>query len=591
MPRFPLSPLFAGLLAASVALPVLADESLFMGAPVQVGKTANGALINQAVIDNAKLVRHQNNEPYKLTEGVWILPGLMLNSAVIEGPDGLIVWDTGEGLADGKRYRELIRTFSDKPIKAIIYSHSHYTKGARTLVEGEKDVLTIGHPKLNENMQISGLGSYYSEVEPLQRARAYQHAQIALPEQGPDGKAGFAVTMGESGFIPVNTPVQHGQELRVAGVRLTFLTRGGSDTDDTIAVWLPDRKVALNNLVWPWMPNFYTPRGAKYREPRDWTLGLQDLIDLQPEYLINQHSLPVSGKEKVLQTLTNYRDFINLVLDQTLRGILQGKGPEDLRDFIQLPRHLAQDPWLFESYGQLDWYAPAIMEHALGWWDGDAASLVKLPPHASAERLVPLLGGRDKVLAEVRKAQAKGELAWALELLGYQFRLTPDDAEVRQLKADLLRRSAYVATASITRAFMLNQALALEGKIKLPRVIPPNAAQIAANPARFVDEWRVRVDPVKAQDTDAVMRFDFIDGTQSSAALHVRRGVAQFVATPANYSQKVDYVLRLDSATFAALFLNKQGLAELLGSGKIELTGDEAGASAFLAMFDPYTVY
>jgi alkyl sulfatase BDS1-like metallo-beta-lactamase superfamily hydrolase len=590
MPRFPLSPLFVGLLAASVALPVLADESLFMGAPVQVGHTTSGALINQAVIDNARLVRHQNSEPYKLTEGVWILPGLMLNSAVIEGPDGLIVWDTGEGLADGKRYREEIRKFSDKPIKAIIYSHSHYTKGARTLVEGEKDVLTIGHPKLNENMQISGLGSYYSEVEPLQRARAYQHAQIALPEQGPDGKAGFAVSMGESGFIPVNTPVQHGQEMVVAGVRLKFLTRGGSDTDDTIAVWLPDRKVALNNLVWPWMPNFYTPRGAKYREPRDWTLGLQDLIDLQPEYLINQHSLPVSGKENVLQTLGNYRDFINLVLDQTLRGILQGKGPEDLRDFIRLPRHLAEDPWMFESYGQLDWYAPAIMEHALGWWDGDAASLVKLPPQASAERLVPLLGGRDKVLAEVRKAQAKGELAWALELLGYQFRLTPDDAEVKQLKADLLRRSANVATASITRAFMLNQALALEGKIKLPRVIPPNAAQITANPPRFVDELRVRVDPVKAQDTDAVMRFDFVDGTQSSVALHVRRGVAQFVAAPATYSQKADYVLRLDAATFAALFLNKQGLSELQGSGKVELTGDEKGASAFLALFDPYKV-
>jgi alkyl sulfatase BDS1-like metallo-beta-lactamase superfamily hydrolase len=245
---------------------------------------------------------------------------------------------------------------------------------------------------------------------------------------------------------------------------------------------------------------------------------------------------------------------------------------------------------MFESYGQLDWYAPAIMEHALGWWDGDAASLVKLPPHESAERLVPLLGGRDKLLVEVRKAQAKGELAWALELLGYQFRLTPDDAEVKQLKADLLRSSAHAATASLTRAFMLSQALALEGKARLPRVIPPNAAQIAGNPPRFVDELRVRIDPIKAQDTDAVMRFDFVDGTQPSVALHVRRGVAQFVATPANYAHKADYVLRLNAETFAALFLNKQALAELLAGNKVELTGDRAQASAFLALFDPYSI-
>lgn len=591
MPRFPLSALFAGLLAASGTLPALADESLFMGAPFEVGKTASGALINQAVLDNGKEVRHQDSKPYKLTEGVWMLPGPMLNSAVIEGPEGLIVWDTGEGLADGERYRKAIRTFSDKPIKAIIYSHSHYTKGARTLIEGEKDVLTIGHPKLNENMKIGGLGSYYPEVEPLQRARAFQHAQVALPEQGPDGKAGFAVTLGESGFVPVNTPVQHGQELVVAGVRLKFLTRGGSDTDDCIAVWLPDRKVALNNMVWPWMPNFYTPRGAKYREPRDWTLALQDLIDLQPNYLINQHSLPVSGHDKAMKTLTNYQDFINLVLDQTLRGILQGKGPDELRDFIKLPRHLLEDPNMFESYGQLDWYAPTIMQHALGWWDGDASTLVKLPPRASAERLVPLLGGRDKLLVEVRQAQTRGELAWALELLDYQFRLTPDDTEVKQLKADLLRSSAHAATASITRAFMLSQALALEGKARLPQVIPPNAAQIAGNPARFVDELRVRVDPLKAQDTEAMMRFDFVDASQPSVALQVRRGVAKFVPQPASYASKADYVLRLDSATFAELFLNKQTLADLLKNDKVQLKGDQAGASSFLALFDPYTFF
>ncbi|MNJ19604.1 alkyl sulfatase C-terminal domain-containing protein [Pseudomonas alkylphenolica] len=121
-------------------------------------------------------------------------------------------------------------------------------------------------------------------------------------------------------------------------------------------------------------------------------------------------------------------------------------------------------------------------------------------------------------------------------------------------------------------------------------MIPPNAAQIAANPPRFVDELRVRVDPIKAQDADALMRFDFVDGTKTSVALHLRRGVAQFVAAPASYAQKADYVLRLDAATFAALFLNKQGLSELVDSGKIEITGSKEGASAFLALFDPYKI-
>src|SRR5262245_6577505 len=444
-------PMTAALVATCMVLPAGANPSLYMGGQVSLSDVENGAVVNRAVLDNAKLVKHQDTTPYKLTEGVWLLPGPTLNAAVIEGPDGLIVWETGENVAMGREYKRLIRTISSKPIKAVIYSHAHYTLGTRAIVEGEGDVMVIGHPNLNENVRVSS-SAYFPETDPLQRARAYQHAQLFLPEKGPDAKHGFVLDIGERGFVPVNRPVKHNEELVVAGVRLKFLTEGGSDTDDCISVWLPDRKVALTNVVWPFMPNLYTPRGAKFRDPRVWSTALRDLRALQADYLIMQHGRAIAGKDEVARTVGDYLDFINLVLDQTLRGILQGKGPDELRNFIQLPRHMASDPWLFESYGQLDWYAPYIMEHAIGWWDGDAASLVQLPPREVSERLVPLIGGRGKLLAAVRKAQADGELAWALELLNHQFRLTPQDAEVRQLKADLLRRSAQVGTSSITRA-------------------------------------------------------------------------------------------------------------------------------------------
>jgi alkyl sulfatase BDS1-like metallo-beta-lactamase superfamily hydrolase len=582
-----ISPLLAGVLAICAAWPSMAEESIYMGAPVKLASAENGAIVNQAVLDNASLVKHQDEKPYKLTEGVWVLPGPVLNSAVIEGPDGLIVWETGENMVQGKQYKEKIRKISNKPIKAVIYSHAHYTLGTRAVIEGEKDVMVIGHPNLNKNMQqASALGSYFPETEPLQYARAYQHAQVYLPEQGPDAKAGFIVHVGESGFVPVNKPVRHGEELTVAGVRMKFFTEGGSDTDDCISVFLPDRKLVLNNVVWPWMPNFYTPRGAKFRDPRDWITAVTDIRAVQPEYLISQHGRAIAGKEEVQRTINNYLDFIHLVFDQTLRGILQGKGPEELRDFIKLPKHLAQDPWLFQSYGQLDWYAPYIMEHAIGWWDGDAATLIKLPPQAIAERLVPLIGGRDKLLVAVREAQAKGELAWAMELLNYQFRLTPGDAEVKQLKADLLRRSAQVSTSGLTRAFMLSQALGLEGKAKVARVVSPRIEKILANPANFVNQHRVRIDPIKAQDTDAMMRFDFTDGSKKSVALHARHGVAEFVEHPDSYGRKADYVLNLDGKSYAALFLNQKTLDELVKQGAVKLSGDKAGASAFLDLFD-----
>ncbi len=554
------------------------------GAPPS--RAANGARISQAVLDNEKLVRHQDSTPYQVTERVWVLPGTTLNAALIIGDDGLIVWESGEHIEHGRQYRERICAISTLPIKAVIYSHSHYTLGTSALIEGEADVAIIGHPQLNANMQAGSVGVAFPEIEPLQRARAVQHAQMLLPEEGDDAQYGFVIGRGKPGFVPVNTHVSHGETLTIAGVRLQCLTEGGSDTDDCLSVWLPDEQLALNNILWPWQPNFYTPRGAKFRDPRIWAKALRQILALRPQYLVSQHARTLVGAEEIERTLRNYLDFTLLVLDQTLRGILQGKGPDELRGFVRLPPHLAEDPWLFESYGRLDWHAPYILNHAVGWWDGDAASLVRLPPEDIAQRMVPLLGGREGVLAAVEDATARGELPWALELLNYLFRLAPEDPQLRQRKAALLRASAHGTTSSITRGFMLTQALALEGRIGLPGVILPPAAQVSATPATFVDHMRVRVDPIRAQETDAVMRFDFTDGARQSVALHLRRGVAEFLDSPEQHYRKADFVLTLDGAAFAQLYLGRESLASLLERKAVQLEGGRDGALAFLALFD-----
>ncbi|AET94378.1 Alkyl sulfatase (plasmid) [Burkholderia sp. YI23] len=552
----------------------------------QAVSAVNGALVNRSVLENERLVRHQDATPYELTDRVWVLPGTALNAAVIVGDDGLIVWESGEHLEHGKQYREAIRRISTKPIKAIIYSHTHYALGARAILEGEDNVAVIGHARLNENMRVAALGSYFPEIQPLQHARAMQHAQALLPQSGDDAQYGFVIEHGPTGFVPVNTPVAHGEMLTIAGVRMQFFTEGGSDTDDCVTVWLPDQKVALNNILWPWQPNFYTPRGAKFRDPRVWSEALRHLLALEPAYLISQHARSITGAAEIERTLRNYLDFTMLVLDQTLRGVLAGKGPDDLRGFIELPRHLKEEPWLFEAYGRLDWHAPYIMNHALGWWDGDAATLERLAPAEIAGRMTTLLGGRARVLDAVHAARAQGDYAWALELLNYPLKLAPDDAELRQLKASLLRSSAQATTASIARGFMLSQALALEGKIDLPRLVPPSKRQIAADPATYVDHLRVRVNPLQAQHIDAIMRFDFIDGARPSVALHVRRGVAEFIARPHELSRHADFILTLDGKTFAQLFVSPSSLQTLLNEEALRLTGDASAACAVLATFD-----
>ena len=158
---------------------------------------------------------------------------------------------------------------------------------------------------------------------------------------------------------------------------------------------------------------------------------------------------------------------------------------------------------------------------------------------------------------------------------------------MRQLKAEALRQMAYVSTGANNRAHLMSQALALEGKVTLPRVVPPAPETIAAFPTTFVDYFRVRIDPAKSGETDCVLRFDFPDDT--SAGLHVRRAVAEFIEDPAAYPRDPDIVLKLSPEAWAKVYLSAEPIDELIEGGEIEVTkGDAAEAARVLNVFDRY---
>lgn len=560
-----------------------------MGAPVKLGTADNGAVVNQAALDAHAKTFPPRKETVQIADNIWVMQNPSVNAAFIVGDDGVIVWEAGDNLEDGVYYKAEIRKVTDKPIKALMYSHSHEVLGGTTLLEGEKDVLVIGHPNVNENLKTSGVGAYFPETEPLQWARVYEYFNAFLPETGPDGKWGITVELSERGFVPVNHPVTNGEELTIAGLRFQFFTEGSTDSSDTMTVWMPDQKVALNNALWPYAPNIYSPRGSLWRDPRAWRDATRILRDLQPEILIGQPTLTLIGKDKIFAHLNNYMDFSNFMLDQTLRGLLKGLGPDDLIDFVQLPEHLQQEPHLAEIYGLFCWYPTYIAQYALGWWDGDAATLFRLPPNEVAQRLVPALGGRDKVLALAKEARDKDEYAWALQLVGYLWRLDSGDAEIRQLKADLLRASAQRTTSMIARPISLTAALALEGKITVPRLVAPTVEQIKSfPPGEFVNRHRIRIDPVKSKNTDAMIRFEFTDADDKAVALHIRRGVVEYVDEPDKYYRKPDFTLSLTRETWTKLYLSRANVEQLAGMGELKVTEDAAACDRVLELFDKF---
>jgi alkyl sulfatase BDS1-like metallo-beta-lactamase superfamily hydrolase len=512
--------------------------------------------------------------------------------AVIDTDEGLIAFDTGDAEHDGEILLEAIRTVSDKPIKAIIYSHSHTVHGAGVFAEGNQDVIVIGKPGLNEvvaeDAAASGIPAYYPEVGPYLLGRAITQFNGYLPKEGPDAWVmPFNVSPASSAFLPVNTPVQDGEEMTILGVKMQFFTRYGTDDKFHTTVWLPERKIVFSMMLWSSPPQLYSLRGDVFRDPREWIAGLKLTRDLNADVLVSAASRPVVGKENVRKALQDYLDGASFVLDQSLRGILAGLGPDDLRHFVTFPKYLDDAPFNLQNYGEISTYSPAIFYQAIGWYDNNAANMKPIAPIEEARRLVPLMGGREKVLEATRAALDKKEYAWAAKLADQLYLIDNQDMDARQLKADALRQMAYVSTGGSDRAHLMSQALALEGKVHIARVVPPPPAVVSASPTTFVNYFRVRIDPKKSDTTNKFIRFDFSDGTK--AGLHVRRAVAEFVAEPEKYQRKPDFVLAMSGETWARLYVSQATPEELINSGEIKVTGDADEAARLIDLFDRYS--
>jgi len=567
-------------------------KNRYMGAPVTMAKAPNGAVTNEELlsrIGDFNWIKPTIENP---AEGIYVLGGYSLAPmAFIETDEGLIAFDTGDTKHDGELNFQAIRTVTDKPFKAIIYGHSHTCFGAAVLADGNKDVMVIGHPKLNDVVKANagGAPAFYPEVGPYLTARAVTQFNGYMPKEGPDA---YVVPtnlseMDTSAYIPVNRPVQDGEEFTVLGVRMQFFTKYGSDDKVHTTVWLPDHKILFTTLLWNAPPQLYSLRGDVFRDPRVWIEGLKFNRDLNAEVLISAACKPIVGAKQIRQTIEQYLDGASFVLDQSLRGILGGLGPDDLRHFVKFPKYLDEAPINLQSYGEISSYSPAIYYQTVGWYDNDAANLKPLAPVDEARRLVPLMGGREKVLAAAKAALGKKELSWAAKLVNQLYLINNQDKEARQLKAECLRQMAYVSTGANDRAHLMSQALSLEGKVDIARLIPLPPEAIAAAPATFVDYFRVRLDPDKSDTTNKLIRFEFPDGTK--AGLHVRRAVAEFVHDPDSYQNKTDVTLSMSGETWAELYLSQATPEDLIEKGELKVKGNATEAARLLNLFDRYT--
>lgn len=473
-------------------------------------------------------------EVITVSPGVHVAVGYgIANSVLIEAPEGLIVVDTMETLEAAAEVAAEFRKISQQPVRALIYTHSHQDHiggGPAYLLPGQDAPAVYAHRRTQALID-------HSSVElqaAIQRRAFFMYGNFLSPEEMVNVGNGPRLAVGADSRISVLRPTRtFEQELEetVAGLRLRLVHAPG-ETEDQLFVWLPDRRVLLaGDNIYRAFPNLYTLRGTRYRDPKAWAASLDQMRALKPEVLVPGHSRPLIGAEPVLATLTDYRDAIRYVYDQTVRLINQGLGPDEIATRLRLPAHLAASPWLQEFYGRPDWSARSIYAGSLGWFDGNPSGLKPLPQAEEAARIAALAGGPEALGAAVRAAAARGEHQWVLQLSDHALRLDPPPAGVRAARIAALRALGEAEANPNARHWYLVAMHELAGDLVLPaQALKPTPDMLAAMPlSLFFDGMAVNLDAEAAADRRLRVVFEFSDSPERYT-YHLRRGVSEIVA-------------------------------------------------------------
>lgn len=408
-------------------------------------------------------------EVIEVVDGVYVAVGYGLaNSILIEGDDGAIVVDTMESRRAAEAVKAEFDKITDKPIVAIIYTHNHYDHVMGAAVFADEGTEIYAHEALMPAIERS-----QKVLRNAMMARNVRQFGILLPESMHRGAGiGPRLVLDDFGaasqFLPPTKTVGDGRtRLNIAGVELELVHAPG-ETPDQLYVWLPKQRALLcGDNYYLAFPNLYAIRGTPYRDPRSWADSLDIMIAEEPEYLIPSHTDPIRGKEAVREVLTDYRDAIRSVIDQTFAGMNAGLGVEEIVDSVRLPEHLASKPYLQETYGTVPWSVRAICTGSLGWFDGNPTRLFPLSQVDRAEHMVKLAGGEEALLKQVREALDKGDAQWAAELADNLIVLAKEPGEAHALKAKALIALAAQQTSMNARNYYLSSARDLERAVRI----------------------------------------------------------------------------------------------------------------------------
>ena len=529
----------------------------------------------------------------KISEHIWAAIGYDLaNEILIHTPEGNVIIDPLMSPKRGEAAkRDLIASAPGGPVKAIIYTHSHIDH-----IGGTSLWMEDSPPIWATDSFIKHFYKQYQVFLPIENIRGRrqfgEHAILEdLPCNGIGRRTDIRASLEGAGIrLPTHT-FSGSKTLNIGGVSITLIGAPG-ETDDQLIVWIPEDKtlIAADNFYWAF-PNLYTIRGTSPRPVDQWIKSIDIMRRLRPEHLLPCHTVPIHGEQEIETALTNYRDAIQWVRDEVIRGANKGYDLDTIAENIKLPPHLAGLHYTKEFYGQVDWSAKGIYTSNLGWFDGRADKLYPMNAKEAAQREIRLMGGPEKVMQLADVALQQDDIRWSIHLLAKLVDSGMATGNMKKVLDDRLAIS-YEKLASTLynlngRGYLLESAYELRHGMEKPTRVKLDESLVAKVPLETIfSVMTSRLIPEKAMDVHETVHFVFPDENKRFIVT-IRKGIAEVVeGEPLTGTPDPVAVLTTDAFTFRKMAMKMISPVTAFTSRKMKVQGSWLNFLFWFARFN-----
>jgi alkyl sulfatase BDS1-like metallo-beta-lactamase superfamily hydrolase len=531
---------------------------------------------------------------FEVVPGIFQLRGYDISvMTLIAGDSGWIVIDPLLTPATAKAGLDLAnRTLGERPVVAVIYTHSHGDHFGGVLGVTSRDALQSGEVQIYApaGFMAETVGESVLAGTAMGRRAQYQFGnKVPVGPQGVIGVGlGPKLASGPIGLLPPTRELsREGEALTIDGVAFEFIDTGQTEAPSEFVFYLPQfRALHTAEVMTRTMHNVLTPRGALVRDSLQWSRKIDEVLARyvgKSDVMLASHHWPSWGAEEVRQKLRNQRDVYRYVHDQTLRLANQGYTMDEIAELIGEPDFAATDFGTRGYYGTFEHNAKAVYQRYFGWWNAVPADYDALPKVEEAKRWIAALGGADKALAQGRAAFEAGDYRWAATLLQTLVFADPANADGRAWLASTYEQLGFQAEGGTWRNIYLSAVEELRSPPDQQVLSTTSAELLASIPTLdLFNSLATRFNPAKMQGKEAVLQFAFTD-TGEAITVDLRKSV---LFPRSGTAEAATVTLTIARKDFNRLLAQQVALPELVQSGAAKLEGNPLALAAMFGALD-----